>query len=149
MHKSAAESGLGTAWVSEKRGLKIFLIEKIFIGVQLLYIVMPFLFFNQQSASVIYIHTFPPFWVSFPFRSPQGTEQNSLCYTVINQFSILYIKIKQMDRDPMDCMEFSRPEHWSGQPFPSPGDLPLPGIEPRSPALQVDSLPAEPPGKPF
>ena len=33
-------------------------------------------------------------------------------------------------------------------PFPSPGDLPNPGIEPRSPALQVDSLPAEPPGKP-
>ena len=45
-------------------------------------------------------------------------------------------------------MEFSRPEYWSGKPFPSPGDLPNPGIEPRSPALQVDSLPAEPPGKP-
>ena len=45
-------------------------------------------------------------------------------------------------------MEFSRPEYWSGYPFPSPGDLPNPGIEPRSPALQVDSLPAEPPGKP-
>ena len=42
-------------------------------------------------------------------------------------------------------MEFSRPEYWSGWPFPSPGDLPNPGIEPRSPALQVDSLPAEPP----
>ena len=45
-------------------------------------------------------------------------------------------------------MEFSRPEYWSGQPFPSPGDLPNPGIEPRYPALQMDSLPAEPPGKP-
>ena len=44
-------------------------------------------------------------------------------------------------------MEFSRPEYWSGQPFPSPGDLPNPGIEPGSPALQVDSLPAEPQGK--
>ena len=43
---------------------------------------------------------------------------------------------------------FSRPEYWSGEPFPSPGDLPNPGIEPRSPALQVDSLPAEPQGKP-
>ena len=41
-----------------------------------------------------------------------------------------------------------QPEHWSGQPSPSPGDLPNPGIEPRSPILQVDSLPAEPPGKP-
>ena len=40
-------------------------------------------------------------------------------------------------------MEFSRPEYWSGYPFPSPGDLPKPGIEPRSPALWVDSLPAK------
>ena len=49
--------------------------------------------------------------------------------------------------DPMD--EFSSPEYWSGQPFPSPGDLPNPGTEPRSPALQVDSLLSEPPGKPI
>ena len=47
----------------------------------------------------------------------------------------------------MQSMEFSRPEYWSGYPFPSPGDLPKPGIEPRSPTLQADSLPAEPPGK--
>ena len=40
-------------------------------------------------------------------------------------------------------MEFSRPEYWSGLPFPSPEDLPNPGIELRSPTLQVDSLPAE------
>ena len=45
-------------------------------------------------------------------------------------------------------MEFSRPEEWSGYPSPSPGDLPNPGIEPRSLALQADSVPAEPPGKP-
>ena len=45
-------------------------------------------------------------------------------------------------------MEFSRPEYLSGQPFPSPGDLPNPRIKPRSSALQVDSFPAEPPGKP-
>ena len=45
-------------------------------------------------------------------------------------------------------LEFSRPEYWSGCSFPSPGALPNPGIEPRSPALQVDSLPAEPQGKP-
>ena len=41
-------------------------------------------------------------------------------------------------------MEFSRPEYWNGQPFPSPGYLPNPGIKPRSPTLQADSLPAEP-----
>ena len=45
-------------------------------------------------------------------------------------------------------MEFSKPEYWSGQPFPSPGDIPNPGIKPRSPTLQEDSLPAEPQGKP-
>ena len=45
-------------------------------------------------------------------------------------------------------MEFSRPGYWSGQPFPSPGDLPNPRIEPRSPALWADSLPAKLPGKP-
>ena len=44
-------------------------------------------------------------------------------------------------------MEFSRQEYWSGLPFPSPGDLPDSGIEPRSPALQADALPSEPPGK--
>ena len=41
-------------------------------------------------------------------------------------------------------MGLSRQEYWSGVPFPSPGDLPNPGIEPRSPALQEDSLPYEP-----
>ena len=45
-------------------------------------------------------------------------------------------------------MEFSRPEYWSGYCFPSPGDLPNPGIKRRSPALQADYLPAEPQGKP-
>ena len=57
--------------------------------------------------------------------------------------------------DPMDYSPsgfsilgiFFRQENWSGLPFPSPGDLPNPGIEPRSPALQADSLPSEPPGK--
>ena len=44
-------------------------------------------------------------------------------------------------------MGFSRQEHWSGLPCPPPGDLPNPGIEPRSPTLQADSLPSEPPGK--
>ena len=54
--------------------------------------------------------------------------------------------------DPMDCshqaplsIEFSRQEYWSGLPFPSSRDLADPGIEPRSPELQADSLPSEPP----
>ena len=52
--------------------------------------------------------------------------------------------------ESMDCTvhEFSRPEYWSGELFPSPGNLPNPGIQSRSHTLQVDSLPAEPAGKP-
>ena len=57
--------------------------------------------------------------------------------------------------NPTDCSPshssvhgFSRQEYWSGLPCPPPGDLPNPGIKLRFPALQVDSLPAEPPGKP-
>ena len=44
-------------------------------------------------------------------------------------------------------MGFSRQECWSGLPFPSPGDLPDPGIEPGFPALEADALTSEPPGK--
>ena len=45
-------------------------------------------------------------------------------------------------------MKFSGQEYWSGLPFPSPGDIPDPGIKPRSPAMQAASLLSEPPGKP-
>ena len=48
----------------------------------------------------------------------------------------------------IQSMKFSRPEHWSGEPFPSPGDFPNPGIKPRSPALQTHSLSDELHGKP-
>ena len=57
--------------------------------------------------------------------------------------------------NPMNCswsgfsMEFSRQEHWSGLLFPSSGDHLNLGIEPRSRALEADSLPSEPPGKPL
>ena len=58
------------------------------------------------------------------------------------------------DRNCMDLTEAEDvkkrwQEYWSGLPFPSPRDLPDPGIEPRSPTLQADSLPSEPPGKPI
>ena len=48
-------------------------------------------------------------------------------------------------QDPLS-MGFSRQEYWSGLPFPSPGDLPDPGIKPRPPTLWADTLPSEPPG---
>ena len=52
------------------------------------------------------------------------------------------------DPKTIQSMEFSRQKYWSAEPFPSPGYLPNPGIKPRSPTLQADSLPAEPQGKP-
>ena len=72
-----------------------------------------------------------------------------------NFMSMSYILLwKLLSRVPLfatpwtvQSMEFSRLEYWSREPFPSPGDLPNPGIEPRSPTLQVDSLPAELRGK--
>ena len=51
-------------------------------------------------------------------------------------------------RQAPGSMGFSRQEYWGRLPFLPPGDLPDPGIEPMSPPVQVDSLPAEPPGKP-
>ena len=63
-------------------------------------------------------------------------------------------RVKQNEMSPwtIACqappsMEFPRQEYWSGLPFSSPGDLPNPGIELRSPALQADALPSEPLGK--
>ena len=57
--------------------------------------------------------------------------------------------------DPVDCSlpgssvhGVLQAKYWSGLPFPSPGDLPDPGIEPRSPTLQAGALTSEPPGKP-
>ena len=79
---------------------------------------------------------------------------NHLYFDKINfKNSIVVVKLLssvQLFCDPMDCnlpgssvVEFSRQEYWSGLPFPSPGDLPDPGIKPRFPVLQADSLPFE------
>ena len=70
------------------------------------------------------------------------------------------VKVKLLSRDQLfatpwtvayqapPSMGFSRQEYWSGLPFPSPGDLPDPGIKPGSPSFQADALTSEPPGKP-
>ena len=63
----------------------------------------------------------------------------------------LTVRLWTVARQAPQSIEFSRQEHWSGLPFPLPGDLPHSGMEPGSPvspALQADSLPSEPPGKP-
>ena len=75
-------------------------------------------------------------WVSKTKKRLKGSEVKDAqaCLTLCNTWTI-------------QSMEFSRPEHWSGQPFPSSGDLPNPGIELRSPTLWADSLPTELSGK--
>ena len=68
-----------------------------------------------------------------------GTSVSEKSLSRVQLFAILWTT---------QSMECSRPEYWIGQLFTFPGHLPNPGIEPRSPTLQVDSLPDEPPGKP-
>ena len=100
-------------------------------------------------------------WEAFPFSrvSSQPRDWTQVSH-IANRFFTIWAtrevwKWKSFSRVQLfvtpwtiQSMIFSRPEYWSGEPFPSPGYLPDPGIEPRSLVLQVDSLPAEPPGKP-
>ena len=72
------------------------------------------------------------------FCSGGGGLVTKLCPTLVTPWTVAC-------QAPLS-IGFPRQECWSGLPFPSPGDLPNPGIEPRSPALQADSLPAELPG---
>ena len=72
-----------------------------------------------------------------------------MCACVLRHFSciLLFATPWTVACQVLLSMEFSRQEYWYGLPFPSPGNLPDPGIKPRSPALQAESLPSEPPGE--
>ena len=61
----------------------------------------------------------------------------------------LFVTLGTVAYQAPPSMGFSRQEYWSGLPFPSPGDLPDPGIEPGFPALETDASTSEPPGKPL
>ena len=88
-------------------------------------------------------------WDSLPFELPGRLNTNSsgmvtfflpvLSFSCVQLFATPWTVTRQA---PLS-MQFPRQEHWSGLPFPSPGDLPHPGIEPRSPALQADALLSE------
>ena len=92
--------------------------------------------------------------------SPKGIIIEQLFYVSEPFSSSMKVKVKSLSRARLfatpwtvayqapPSMGFSRQEYWSGLPFPSPGYLPNPGIEPRSPTFQVDALTSEPPGKP-
>ena len=86
--------------------------------------------------------------------SPKGHVTMSEDILVVTLGGMLLVPESESESENQSCllvtlwtiqsMEFSRPEYWNGYPLSSPGDLPKLGIEPRSPALQADSLPAEP-----
>ena len=87
--------------------------------------------------------------------SSTNTHVSIHIYVYVNSVCVLVTRLCPALCDPMDCSPSGCSVHgilqvtnWSGLPFPSRGDLPNPGIEPRPPALQTDSLPSEPPGKP-
>ena len=94
---------------------------------------------------------YPTMWLSTHTHILQCTEQpsNKECEVKWKLLSHVWLFATPWTvacQAPLS-MEFSRPEYWSGLPFPSPADLPNLRVEPRSPALQVNSLPSEPPGK--
>ena len=80
-------------------------------------------------------------------KGPVSTFLDSLkCVKLLSHVQLFATPWTVAHQAPLS-MGFSRQEHWSGLPFPSLGDLPNLGIEPRSPALQADALSSEPPGK--
>ena len=74
-------------------------------------------------------------------------HQGSVC-VLVSQLWQFFVTPWTVDCQTPLSMEFTRQGYWSVLPFLSPGDLPDPGIEPKSPALQANSLPSDPPGKP-
>ena len=82
------------------------------------------------------------YWNGLPFPSP-------VYACMLSRFSRvqLFATPWTVTCQAPPSMEFFRQEYCHGLPFPSPEDLPNPGVEPRSPALQADSLPSEPQGK--
>ena len=91
-------------------------------------------FLKQSSCLMLYYNL-------FAYHLPSKVKVKSL--SRVRLFATLWTVAYQAPQS----MEFSRQEYWSGLIFLSPGDLPNPGIKPRSPALQADALPSEPSGK--
>ena len=93
---------------------------------------------NHNTERKVKTHTDKP---GSPHQSESESEVTQSYLTVCDPWTVAH--------QAFPSMGFSRQEYWSGLPFPSPGDLLDPGIEPRSPILQADTLTSEPPGKPL
>ena len=91
----------------------------------------------------------PEYWVPAPDVSSPDLVNPSVCSSWVSLSHVwLLVTPETVAHQASLPMEFSRQEYWSGLSFPSLRDLPHPGMQPRNPALQADSLPSEPPGKP-
>ena len=92
------------------------------------------------DVDVLFLHSDP---------LPSSLLKESLVCACVRCFSPVRLSVTPwtVDLQAPLSMGFSRQEYWSGLPCPPPGDLPNPGIKPRSPAFQADSLPSVPPGK--
>ena len=97
-----------------------------------------------QSSASLRPHKLEPVRLLYPWDSPGAG--NVLCVCVLFSPVRLFATPWTVAHQAPLSVEFSRQEYWSGFPFPSPRNLPDPGIEPGLPELQVDSLPSEPPG---
>ena len=100
--------------------------------------------------SIIFLHNFFLNMAKPKSNYPCSNEFHTIYAHVLGHFShVRFFATPPTAHWAPLPMGFSRKEYWIGLPFPPPGDLPDPGIEPGSPALQADSLPSKPPGKPF
>ena len=89
------------------------------------------------------------------YKNPKASPCDTILYSIEVKVKVKLLSRVRLFATPWTVayqaspsMGFSRQEYWTGLPFPSPGDLPDPGIEPGSPALEADALTSEPPGKP-
>ena len=98
--------------------------------------------FSNESVLCI---RWPKYW-SFHFSISPSSEYSRLTSFRMDWLDLL--AVQGTLRSLLIVLEFSRPEYWSGYPFPSLEEIPNSGIEPKSPTLQADSSPAEPQGKP-
>ena len=103
-----------------------------------------FFFFNASIVSLI----FRSQDTGLKEKQPASHTQKNLCLVSLRCVQVSVTPRTVAHQAPLS-MEFSREEYESGLPFPSPGNFPGPGIEPRSLTLQVHSLPSQPLGKPY
>ena len=99
---------------------------------------------NLESLKTL---TVPPFGLK-PSTDTTSYIEMCVCVCVCVSLSVVFAALWTVAHLVLLSMEFSRQQYWSRLPFHSSGELLNPEIKPRSPTLQVDSLPSEPPGKP-